>query len=133
VFAAKLKERIDEGVREAIFRALAGFHHQENPDVLALFLDHLPRFDRSKKFAGSTQFLFIGIGGMSPKLTRPHVGKVHEWVGHRDASLAAHAVRALAKIRHKSSVPILIERLKKVQKDVRPFVKGDDINPCDGD
>jgi HEAT repeat protein len=124
----KLESEKSGNVKEALVKAI-GFYTESEKAAEALF----DQLDKNKKTPNVMQAAFQGIGSLKPKLSRPHVDDVHEYVKTKDMSVAVPAVRALGCIRHKSSIPILIERLKRAQQDMREYIQGANLPNCDGD
>ncbi len=125
---SKLKGEDSAQVKEALVGAVGKYTDSEK--AAAALVDQL---DENRKMPNVMQACFQGLGSLKPELARPHVAKVNEFVKHKDMSLAVPAVNSLACIRHKSSVPPLMDRLRRAQQDMREYIQGQALKNCDGD
>lgn len=127
-----LIERIQSETSSAVKEALAGTigQYDDSEKAAKTLVEEL---DKNGKQPNVMQKIFQGLGSIRNKRTRPYVKKVNEFVPHKDMSIAVPAVVALGAIRDKSSVTILMERLRKAQQDMREYVQGERLANCDGD
>ena len=125
---SKLKAEDSPQVKEALVGAVGKYTESEK--AAAALVDQL---DENRKMPNVMQACFQGLGSLKPALTRPSVAKVNEFIKHKDMGLAVPAVQALACIRHKSSVPPLLDRLRRAQQDMREYIMGQALKNCDGD
>jgi|GEM_PF-4362082 len=114
-------------VREELVRTLSLYI--DNPKAADFLYDQL---DKNLKWSAVMTALFEGLGRALPKLTRPKVEKVNAYVKHPNLTYARDSIRALGLIRHKSSLPALIERLRKCQQDMREYIRSAKLKNCDG-
>jgi len=124
----KLEGEDSPNVKEALVKALS--QYVESEKVAGTLYDQLKK---NRKMPNVMQAVFQGLGSLKPAVSRPRVEEIHELVKHRDMSLAVPAVNSLGCIRHKSSIPVLMERLRRAQQDMRDYIKGQNLPNCDSD
>lgn len=124
---AKLGPEREEEVREALVRAIGTYG--DNAKSVDCLIEQL---DSNLKMPAVRLAAFESLTHASPKLTRPRVDKVNARVRDKDVLIAAAAVRTLGGIRHKSSLAVLVERLRKCQQDMRQYIEGSKLPNCDG-
>lgn len=122
---AKLKNAKNEILFEALVKGIREYRNAKAVDALYGLLK-----DCEKKPA-VFQAVMEGIG-MGEKHSRPRVKELHKYLKSYSDNVQVPVIRALGRIRHKSSVEPLIERLKKAQHDMRDYIAGAKLAGCDG-
>lgn len=112
-------------LREKLVFAIG--QYTESPEAADLLYDQLKK---NRKNPNVIQVALQHLGEMKSVMTRPRVKEVNSFIASRDLTLAVTAVRTLGFVRDKSSVPALMERLRRCQQDMRKFIMGEDLPDC---
>lgn len=120
-------------VKEACVQALS--QYSDSKDAAAVLVEFLAAVRKSRhrgKLAPVAEKAIEALSMMHRDVARSHVEAVHGFLKETNLALVVRAVQALGRIRHKSSIPELLELMRTTQREIKQLIQTSQMKEAAG-